>query len=366
MYDFPFNISDISYLLNLTVRRKTEFAEQVDCPFCNGHGKMRLDIPKNQFRCPKCDESGGMLKLYALMMNVDTKDAYREICENLKVSHLSKDIVRTNKNDTTSSNNACSVVNKKADEITIHNTYANLLSILTLSETHREKLVSRGLTDLQITKLGYKSISKACVPKIMNMLQERGCSFKGVPGFYKDKQGKWQLNLGEYCDGIMIPIMSLDSRIQGFQIRLDNPFKNTKYIWLSSSSLESGVSSCSPAHFVGSFDGNIAYVTEGALKGDIANSLSNKSFLCVAGVNQYNALDEALVLLKSKGITTIIEAYDSDKYTNETVEKGSLKLIEKANDLGFEVHRLKWNEKYKGIDDFLYSKKQKRSIKDGL
>ncbi len=368
MYDFPFNISDISYLLNLTVRLKTDFAEQVDCPFCNGHGKMRLDISKNQFRCPKCDESGGMLKLYALMMNVDTKGAYKEICETLKVSHISKDIVRTNKNNSRSINNPCTVINKKADEMTVHNTYSNLLSILTLSDVHRKKLVERGLDDKQIRNLGYKSITKNSITNISSILIERGCVLKDVPGFYIDKKGDWTLNLSEKCEGIIIPIMSLSNLIQGFQIRLDKPFKNTKYIWLSSSSLESGVSSGSPVHFVGSFDSNVAYVTEGSLKGDIANAISKRSFLCVAGVNQYNALDKALELLKSKGINTIVEAYDMDKYTNENVKKGSLKLIEKANELGFKVHRLKWNNNHKGIDDFLLytkNKKQKEPI-DGL
>ncbi len=327
MYDFPFNISDVSYLLNLTLRRKTEFAEQVDCPFCNGQGKMRLDIGKNQFRCPKCDESGGMLKLYALLTNTDadTKKAYGDICSNLKVNHISKDIVNRN-NDT----KIISVKpNKKADEITLHHTYSNFLATLTLSKKHKEKLTNRGLSDDDITKLGYKSITTTSISNITTLLLERGCILKNVPGFYTDKYRNWQLNFSSNCNGILIPIMSINNHIQGFQIRLDNPYKNTKYIWFSSSSikgipLDGGTSSGSPIHFVGSFNDNVVYVTEGALKGDIANTLSNKSFLCVAGVNQYNQLESALSTLKEKGITTIVESYDMDKYTNENVEKGSL------------------------------------------
>lgn len=368
MYDFPFNISDISYLLNLTIRRKTEFSEQVDCPFCEGQGKMRLDIPKNQFRCPKCDESGGMLQLYAKVINSDTKTAYKEICDNLKVSQKSRNRQIIKNSNTTNRTDVCSVANnEKADEITLHNTYSNFLSMLSLSETHRKKLLERGLTDIEINSLGYKSITKASVSNIACQLVERGCTLKNVPGFYTDKDGNWKLNFSSNCDGILIPIMSINKRIQGFQIRLNQPYKNTKYIWLSSSydkgvPLENGTSSGSPVHFVGNFNDGVAYVTEGALKGDIANNFSNKSFLCVAGVNQYKSLDIALLELKQKGITTIVESYDMDKYTNKYVENGSLKLIEKANQLGFEVHRLKWDKKYKGIDDYLYYKK--RSINE--
>lgn len=382
MYDFPFSISDISYLLSLTVRRKTEFAEQVDCPFCDGHGKMRLDLTTNQFRCPKCDESGGMLKLYASINNTDTKSAYKDICSTLKIDARSMEVKQSKQVTKINKVTTNTVI---ADEVTLHNTYSNLLSMLTLSTKHEEQLLSRGLTRDEIVKLGYKSITNNAITKIATTLLERGCILKNVPGFYTDKYGNWHLNLPQYCSGILIPILSVEHKIKGFQIRLDwsqengtfaapqcnhdKPYKNTKYIWLSSSSskglpLENGTSSGSPIHYAGNFTDKVVYVTEGALKGDIAHFLSGKSFLCVAGVNQYSSLDTALPLLKAKGITTIVECYDMDKYTNVNVERGSLKLIEKANELGFEVHRLKWNDKYKGIDDFLQYSNNKKMTKE--
>ena len=45
-----------------------------------------------------------------------------------------------------------------------------------------------------------------------------------------------------------------------------------------------------------------------------------------------------------------------DKYTNPNVERCCLQMLDIASDMGFIVRRLKWNEEYKGIDDWLANK----------
>lgn len=57
---------------------------------------------------------------------------------------------------------------------------------------------------------------------------------KGVPGFYRDTDGNWTINFKAENSGILIPIVSLDGFIQGFQIRVDHVTDTKKYIWLSS------------------------------------------------------------------------------------------------------------------------------------
>lgn len=43
-----------------------------------------------------------------------------------------------------------------------------------------------------------------------------------------------------------------------------------------------------------------------------------------------------------------------DKYTNPHVERCCMEMIRIANANGFEVQRLKWDDRYKGIDDWLF------------
>ena len=63
--------------------------------------------------------------------------------------------------------------------------------------------------------------------------------------------------------------------------------------------------------------------------------------------------------LKRNGTKQIVEAYDMDKYTNPHVERSCMEMIKIANSFGFQVHRLRWDEKYKGIDDWLANKSLK-------
>lgn len=188
---------------------------------------------------------------------------------------------------------------------------------------------------------------------------QKECVLDGVPGFYTKKDNTYGIHFSKYSSGILIPVMSMDGRIEGFQIRLDQPKDDKKYIWFSSSNQFRGTSVGGPVHFIGDPADKTVYVTEGALKASIAYSFSGKTFVAVAGVSHYKALEPVFRQLKHNGTTQIVEAYDMDKYTNIHVEKACMEMISLANQAGLEVHRLKWNEKYKGIDDWLAAKASK-------
>ena len=55
----------------------------------------------------------------------------------------------------------------------------------------------------------------------------------GIPGFYRDSAGKWQMFLRR-CGGIFIPVCDKDGYIQGLQMRLDVPSSEKKFRWFSS------------------------------------------------------------------------------------------------------------------------------------
>lgn len=165
----------------------------------------------------------------------------------------------------------------------------------------------------------------------------------------------------------------MDRQICGCQIRLDTPLKNeddppeksgAKYIWLSSSGKPKGTSSGSPVHFVGDSNAGVVYVTEGFFKSDVAHYLMNRTFAATAGANNTAQLEVLLKQLADNGTHTIIEAEDMDKYRNQAVNKGALKLYELAKKYGMECRGLNWNPNYKGIDDWQLALRQSASVKE--
>ena len=82
---FPFHITDVAALLRLNIRRRGPDFLYVDCPLCGDHrGKLYLKTSRDVWHCNYCQESGGMLALYAKVYGISNADAYREICEALQ------------------------------------------------------------------------------------------------------------------------------------------------------------------------------------------------------------------------------------------------------------------------------------------
>lgn len=371
-HDFPFGIMDIVELLHLKIRRPSPKGVYVDCPICNDkRGKMHVNSQNDTWRCNYCNESGGMLSLYAKLHNMSTRDAYREICDAIlngeSLSDYSVKYPDKPKEVPTE--------NTPIADITVRNrTYTAFLSMLTLSKGHREHLqMVRGLPDEQIERYGYKSMPPFYMCRsLAERLLQKGCQLEGVPGFYQ-KDGVWTIASSSYTAGILIPARTRTGMISGFQIRLDTPLKNeddlpekagAKYIWFSSAGKPKGTSSGSPAHFVGDPDAGVVYVTEGLLKSDIAHYLMNRSFAATAGVNNMAQLEVLLKELAENGTHTIIETEDMDKYRNEAAAKGALKLYELAKKYGMKCRGLNWNPNYKGVDDWQLALKRNSTVKE--
>lgn len=368
--DFPFNIQDVAALLRLEIRRPSGNGVYVNCPICGDRrGKMRLDYDSDFWRCNYCGESGGMLALYAKVHGVSNSDAYREICEALGRADSGPDYKPAER-----AKAAATVEQSPPAAIQeIHQTFSVLLSMLSLSEKHRQALRERGLSDGQIDDLGYKSTPPRCLCKsYAERLLRQGCIIKGVPGFYLDEDGKWTVKFHQRTAGVLIPVKGIDGLIRGLQIRLDVPIKDkddppeksgTKYLWLSSSNKTGGVSSGAPLHFVGDPNARTVYVTEGALKSDVAHLLMDRTFIAIAGANNTAQLDPLFALLAQSGTELIIEAHDMDKYRNEQVAGGASKIYLMARSHGMNCRRLTWNPNYKGIDDWQLSIKKKEQKK---
>ncbi len=388
MYDgpgFDYDITDVVHLLRLHKRRGNYY----DCPFCNDtKGRLNISPGKNVFRCNRCDGSGGMLKLYADLHHVSFSEANREIREALGKGEY-REITRRQDAE------------KKEPEqselapLEVRNhTYTELLELLPLYSTHKENLMNRGLTLEQIRQRRYRSVPLYGLRKYTEELQKKGCVLEGVPGFYRDKEGGWTMNFKAKNSGFLIPVEAMSGEIQAFQIRLDNPRDNNKYIWLSSAGYPGGVSSGSPVHVIGDLEAENIYLTEGGLKGSIAHYLSGYTFICLAGVNMHRSLTPVLEEFQHRKMKYLLETFDMDKklktvcdrqyhkcaqcsleekprFCPYKVEKRRIiqnacgKVYEICREMSLPVIRMvwdqdesgDWNGNIKGIDDYYYAKK---------
>lgn len=373
--DFPFTMEQVVELLQLQVRHRRPVSIDVDCPFCGRRGKMNINLQKQTYRCNYCDDgtksspsSGGMLKLYAgLHGGLSLSDAYREICGLLHVGGYQ---ATQNPRQTVPA-----IRQEKLQEIpqaalapieVRHKTYSVLFSLLALSPAHRENLLRRGLTEKDIQRYGYKSAPVLGFTKLAAAVLERGCTVEGVPGFYVNGHGEWTINFHARSPGFLVPVLDTEGRIQGAQIRLDHPMNKRKYIWLSSSERNLGVSSGSPVHFVGNPHAKTVIFTEGGLKGTVAHCLTGETFLCNAGASQSSNLIALLPVLKERGVKEIQAAYDMDLKTNEHVRRGCLQVLRAATELGLRARRKEWDAINKGIDDNAWAKKLRQMLCDRI
>ena len=395
MYDmsrFDYDIRDVVRVLNLTIRRKNAQSYDVDCPFC-GHktGKLNINFAKNVFRCNYCNEQGGMLDLYCKLYHVTKSEANRQIRDALNLGQYRDDYQRQVK----APEIPIPLNSDRAPDIEIDHTYSRMLSMLTLSCKHQEDLLGRGLTLEQVAAQRYRSVPLFGIKRMVEKLKEKGCTLKGVPGFYQKADGTWSIQFSSRNSGILIPILSMEGLIQGFQIRLDHVSDSRKYIWLSSANYQMGVSSGSPVHVIGRLDAEAVYVTEGALKGTIAHYLSGDTFLCAPGVSQHKSIKPILERLSGRKLKFVYEAYDMDKKMRiacdgrykkcgecleagkydycpfkkkkrEIIQNGCKKLYEICREFSIPIQRMLWNTdekgewcgEIKGIDDLYYTMKK--------
>lgn len=395
MYDmigFDYDISDVVNLLKLQVRHKNSVSLDVNCPFCGEtKGKMNVNLRKNVFRCNRCDVSGGMLDLYGRLYGVNTSEANRQIREALRKGEYRTDYIVAEQKEIEPE----IILAELADAETIDRTYSRMLSLMILNEQHKEDLLKRGLTLEQIEGQRYRSVPLFGIRSMVRKLQDEGLIVKGVPGFYEGENGEWTINFSPKNSGILIPILSMQGKIQGFQIRLDHVVEGRKYIWLSSVKFKNGVSSGSPVHVIGDLNASEVYLTEGALKGTIAHFLSGDTFVCVAGVNQYRNAKPVLEAFRQRNLQHLFEAYDMDKkmkvlcdgnyskcescrqkgrdgycqhklQKRQIIQNGCKKVYEICQELSISMSRMvwdmddsgEWNGQIKGIDDYYYSKKK--------
>lgn len=340
-------IVDAARRCALALDPRTLGREEVEasCPFCHDHGAgkyhLSLNTVTDQYRCNLCGASGNSVTLFARLHGVTNKEAYLELSREDKVYPMPSPPPQTQERSP-----------KPLPER--HRVYTEMLSLLTLSEKHRENLLERGLSDERIRQNGYKSMPTT--PEARRLLARLlGGDLAGIPGFYT-RGGEWTL---AGANGFLIPVRNKDGLIQGLKIRLEDAEQpNRKYRWLSSRDrhLQNGTRSYSWIHVTGDRTRKRAFLTEGPLKGDVASFLANDAlFICVGGVNAVKGLRETILKL---GVREVVEAMDMDQMTNPQVRSAVLAMRSQVQKLpNIKYSKYTWNPAYKGVDDFFLSRR---------
>ena len=133
-----------------------------------------------------------------------------------------------------------------------------------------------------------------------------------------------------------------------------------KYIWLSSGGKENGAATKSFLHFSGKLSGTM-YLTEGALKADVAHALCDgkRNFIAVAGVGVLAGLKDWLPRLKENGVEKIVTMFDMDKLVNNKVMAAIDQVFTACKANGIVNEEYSWDPVLgKGIDDMLLNWKK--------
>lgn len=341
---------------------------KTNCPFCGGKKKLQLDLDRDLWNCVRCRTGGTTLDLFAMYSRgYKSKPREKDEMHQLGLEMVdycgdSSLLDASQPHPVPSRQPQQPKTRLPASDEHLDKAYSFILSQpeMALSLEHTAELLRRGLTEKDLEINGYGTLTEFAVKEplmevynacggnekksklfsfpyptkrlltgmeIARRLQEAGLSPEGVPGFFKfgdDQNWCWCLY---FYPGIMIPTRNRDGQIVSIQVRTNIP-RMAKYMTLSSSNLPGAVNaSISRCHFCRQNpsleEGTPVLVTEGALKADVALSLSGgkAAIISIPGICNTKDLFAQLSYLKSKQVT-VYNAFDMDRFTNPNVRAG--------------------------------------------
>lgn len=352
MTSFPFGIRDICNLCGITVKAQNK-SEYVTCPFCGKPKKLNINFERNQYRCPRCGESGSMLKLYATLKGFVGKSNGEIVAEIKKELNIGDNYTPFNN----------PIEPKKAEPLTIDFekmnrtdlVYRAFLSQLGLGFIHRQKLKEdRHMSDIDINRFMFRSVPLFGYKHICKSLIDKGFQLEGIGGFYWDVDG-WNIAINPKITGYIIPVWNYFNKIAGIQIRMDNPMNGYKYHLVSSSDYPQGTSTkTEPFYIAGTRKKDTLIVSEGFFKAAIPNKFFAYNCMALFGVNNQKEFERLIPFLKEDGIKNVVEAFDADFKTNNNVRTAKKKFKDLVVNNGFNYSTFEWDiSQGKGLDDYV-------------
>lgn len=352
--EIRYKMVDILPLLPIQQPPYGKSSYNIPCPICDHPGSrekhLNINLKRNVFRCPKCGQFfGGVFDLYAYYMGIPRDQVLEDVSAKLDGGLGQYPGRAATKNRIESP-----PVIPQAKLASLEDrskVYESLLSKLSLAPDHRENLLLRGLTDEAIQRLGYKSTPVIGYHALAQSLIDEGHNLFGIPGFYRDEDGRWTMAI--YRRGILIP-GRYRGKIQGFQIRLDKKMKKGgKFLTFSSTDKLDGVQGENWCHLVGPVREQILLI-EGYMKADIVNHFTDQTVLAIPGVTSLNHLERALHDLTSLGVRHVMTCFDMDYLKNWHVEHAYRNLIELLAKQNLTFGTYLWAPDYNGLDDYIW------------
>ena len=375
----PYDVFDA-----LNIRYGNKKDEKVPCPICrNKSFYMNMQTGLGHCFRSACDFRANHTSYYAAHMNMDLEDARAELYNMMGEPYKKKGSSTYTKPQGPKKKKKEITFETEAEIVGIeirHAVYREVIEMHPLIDRHIQDMKKRGLTEEEIQKLDYCSFGYSDEAALAYLLEKLELNTVGVPGFYRNDEGRMQLR--ELKKGILIPFKDSQGRIQGFQLRKNNDelknFKENgkwktenKCNWLSSSGLKDGSHILGYPHYACDFvyhwskdrvvpviKDNKITITEGGMKGDIVHILTGMSIIALPGVNALKEFEKEFPFLKEMGVTKICDAFDMDYLTNENVQKSRQSLKELIEKYGFEYELVTWETKaeghpdLKGLDDY--------------
>lgn len=368
---FPYKMVDVLTLNGIPYDNNRR-SVRIICPFC-GKGKlnkdMSIDLDSEKFNCYSCGISGrSATQFYALLNHMTTKEAYGEICSLLGISDTRTHQRRSGNVIPYKAPGQRPEMDEADDDIK-DKTYRCFLSLLNLSDRHKNDLAARGFTENEMLSLGYASYPEyreELTPEYFDIprkMLEQKCTLTGVPGFYTTKnKGVW--TMCRRNGSIVVPYRSFFNKIVGMQLRKNEEDikKNkdsspSKYSWFSSNGYKDGSKASSYLHYACDFfwdsdkeqyypkiQDNFILLTEGAMKADLTHAISGLPLIAVPGVSCANeAIRSNIPLLKNVGVKKIILAYDMDRVMNIHVLESLNRVKSLIKEEGLSVEELYWS-----------------------
>lgn len=366
-------------------------------------GENRDGIVTGVWGCVVCNAGGGPIALHKAVTGLSSdKEAAKDLHRLLGDESTHDLIYESLKEEETVTEGV------KVDVPHHDRVYRAMAGIGTLSESHRNDLIKRGLTDQDIKDGMFFDIPNDGYAFCRRLVSEGRLKTKdldGIAGIYRGYNGKTLKATQSH--GFFCPAWTENGMIRAGQVSQPENYRKAvkegrddapKYFWLSSSGKNEGVSSGAQCSFLKGSEPGFAIVTEGTLKAYVAWCLLKRrvTVISVPGVSILNYLKSDLLNSKvlHKG-DMIYEAYDMDKrmlnttglrkayknrdkkHENDSYNEYIMYLKEKKDNIAFHEHRLWdtiksagfstrpltwdfdsndhefWNGDIKGIDDFL-------------
>ena len=352
--ELRYQMTDILPLLPIPQPPYGKSAYNIPCPLCDKPGTrekhLNINLKRNVYRCPKCGQfQGGVFELYAYYMGIPQDKVLDDITASLHggtTSFGGKGGQKKKIQAPPMKPQASLAPLEERDRV-----YRALLNRLTLAPDHRESLLRRGLTDEAIERSGYKSTPVVGFHALAQSLLDEGYTLFGVPGFYRDEDGRWTMAV--WRRGILIP-GTYFGKIQGFQIRLDHKMKKGgKFLTFSSRDELDGTMGENWCHMVGPAREKILLI-EGYMKADIVHHFTGQTMLAIPGVTSLQHLEAALKDLIPLGVRHVMTCFDMDYLKNWHVENAYRNLVTLLGKLDITFGTYLWVPDHNGLDDYIW------------